>query len=95
LTSGDCLSDPDYKILAFEAKSEGGDLYLLLPDPEELDPVIGTSKWMIRQATAEMYGRGGAGQVDIVGPDGRYKPEYQSEVQTTCAGACGDSKLDW
>jgi hypothetical protein len=42
----------------FEVKVEGGDLSLLLPDPEELDPVVGTSKWMIPQATAETYGRG-------------------------------------
>ncbi|KAG8827851.1 hypothetical protein FRC19_011552 [Serendipita sp. 401] len=99
LTNGECLSDPDYKILAFDVKAEGDDLSLLLPDPTELDPVIGTSKWMIRQATAEMYGRGGAGQIDIVGPDGRYKPElelvHEQEPQTACAGACGDSKLEW
>jgi hypothetical protein len=70
-------------------------LSLLLLDHEELDPVIGTSKWMIRQATAEMDWCGGAGQVDIVGPDERYKPEYKSKAQTACAGTCGDSKLDW
>lgn len=46
LDTGDCLNDDEYKILAFEVKEEDGKLLLLLPPPDDLDALIGTSKWM-------------------------------------------------
>lgn len=78
--------------MAFETREQDGEISLLLPEPEELDAVMGTSKWMIRQATAEAYGRGGAGQIEIIGPDGRLTVESQS----SCGGSsCGDKNLEW
>lgn len=49
-------------------KEENYDLLLLLPDQADLDGVLGTSKWMVRQATAEAFGRNAATQVEIVEP---------------------------
>lgn len=44
--SGECLNDEDFSILSFDVKEENGDVYLRLPESDELDAVIGTSKWM-------------------------------------------------
>jgi nitrite reductase (NAD(P)H) len=46
LSTGDCLSDDQYKILAFDVKAEDGKLLVLLPPPDDLDALIGTSRWM-------------------------------------------------
>ncbi len=82
-------------------KTDGDNLLLLLPEPEDLDAVIGTSKWMIRQATAELLDRGGApsnesdqGVVEIV----RLAESVQegSGAGTGCDGSdCADTKLSW
>ena len=89
LTTGACLNDGDYGVIAFDVKREGDDLLLLLPEPDALDAVIGTSKWMVRQATAELIDKGAeeTSAVEIVGP---------TEETGACGGtSCGDSKLEW
>lgn len=51
LDTGDCLNDEEYKVLAFEVKEDengSGDLLVKLPPPDELDALIGSSKWMGR-----------------------------------------------
>lgn len=102
MKSGDCLNDDQYSILAFEAKAEGDDILLLLPESDELDTVIGSSKWMVRQATAELYDRGSGGGVEIVGPDG--KDVAEGAGGSSCSSgaqpaepvsSCGNNKLEW
>ncbi|KAF8587207.1 nitrite reductase [Ramaria rubella] len=88
LDTGACLNDDNYSILAFEAKEDQGNIYLLLPDPEELDEILGSDKWMVKAATAQLHSRGGATQIELVGPDGR--------VQQGCVdGECSGGKLEW
>lgn len=82
------------KILTFDAKEQDGVISVLLPEPDALDAVIGTSKWMVRQATAEAYGRGSAGMIEIIGPDGRVAPEI-AKASCGAGSGCGDSKLEW
>ncbi|CAE6540498.1 unnamed protein product [Rhizoctonia solani] len=94
LKGGNCSNDPEMKILTFDAKEEEGVISVLLPDCDALDAVIGTSKWMIRQATAEAYGKGSAGMIEIIGPDGRVAPEVAESACATGSG-CGDSRLEW
>ncbi|KAI6043894.1 hypothetical protein EDC04DRAFT_2599764 [Pisolithus marmoratus] len=65
LSDGTCLNDTQYSIISFDIRQEGNDLQVLLPEPEELDAVIGTSKWMIKQATAEVISRGGGQGIEI------------------------------
>lgn len=76
LESGECMNDDSYKILAFEARlaSNGTDVEIKLPPADKLGDVIGTSKWMVKKATAEVVGRGSAGQVEIAGPQGASRP---------------------
>ena len=50
LKSGACGNDDSFGIISFEAKEEDGSVYLLLPETEDLDRVLSTDKWMIRQA---------------------------------------------
>ncbi len=99
LTTGECLNDESYGIVTFDVKTEGDELLLLLPEAEDLDGVIGTAKWMVRQATAEMLDRGleliEESAVEIVGP-GEGLLQSEAEVGVAgCGSACGDSKLEW
>lgn len=94
LTDGACLNDMDYSIISFDMKQEDDNLLVLLPEPEQLDAVIGTSKWMVKQATAEAMSRGGGQGVEIATVDG--PPTADT---TSCSGAgssCGgNSTLEW
>lgn len=76
LTGGECLNDADYTILSFDAR-EGPenheDIQLLLPPEKDLDAVIGTEKWLIRQAVSEALGLNSATQIDVVGPSGELR----------------------
>jgi nitrite reductase (NAD(P)H) len=47
LDNGECLNDDNFGIMAFEVKEEDDFLLVRLPEPEELDEVIGTEKWMV------------------------------------------------
>lgn len=56
LDDGDCTNDDEYKILAFEAREENGAIFLRLPPGDQLDALIGSAKWMVRQADARVMG---------------------------------------
>jgi hypothetical protein len=47
---------------------------------------------MVRKATAEAFGRGASGMIEIVGPDGQ--PPSKSGGQQS-GGCGGNSALDW
>ncbi|TFK34312.1 NADPH nitrite reductase [Crucibulum laeve] len=94
LTSGECLNDPDYQILSFKAREDPENeknIQLLLPPQQDIDAVLGTEKWLVRQAESEALGLNAATQIDVVGPKG----EVTAEVSSSCGGACGDNKLEW
>ncbi|TNY23557.1 NADPH nitrite reductase [Rhodotorula diobovata] len=80
LDNGDCLNDDEYKILAFSVKEDGGDLLVQLPPPDELDALIGSSKWMVRKATAEAFGRNAATKIECVGSPFAIAPLARSTV---------------
>lgn len=49
LDTGECINDDEYKVLAFEVQeSEQGKLLVKLPPPDQLDALIGSTKWMVR-----------------------------------------------
>lgn len=93
LSTGDCLNDADYKILAFSAREVDGDISVLLPPAEDLDELIGSSKWMVRKATAAVFGKNLATSLEIVGPDSSPLGGLSS-LET---GGCqtGGGKLEW
>ncbi|KAF9239853.1 hypothetical protein BU15DRAFT_87858 [Melanogaster broomeanus] len=86
LTDGECLNDVEYSIISFDVKQEGDNLLVLLPETEQLDAVIGTSKWMVKQATAEVISRGGGQGIEIAALD-------DSSLQSNASGACGGSGM--
>ena len=112
LSEGKCLTDNNYKIIAFEvrrafvhfhshelkilfgcqAKEENGGIFVKLPDPEAIDAVLGTRKWMVKQETREpMLSH----HVEIVAPQAdTEKPALMQEnlVQSCMAG---NKNLDW
>lgn len=94
LTSGECLNDDSYRILAFDVKVEGDDLLVLLPEAEALDAVIGTSRWMIKQATAELIDRSAESGIEIVGPAQEVGEASGCGTGEGAAG-CGNSTLEW
>ncbi|KAI0638758.1 nitrite reductase [Trametes polyzona] len=95
LTSGACLNDESYGIVPFQVKTDGDDLLLLLPDEGELDAVIGTSKWMVRQAQAEVFDKASAdASIEVVGPSDSLLADG-SDAKTCNGTSCGGSKLDW
>lgn len=108
LDSGDCTNDAEYKILAFSVKIIDSDVYLLLPPEEELDALIGSKRWMIRKATAQVFGRNKASAIEIVGPKNMddeeendengglvQKKEMGGECGEEPGSGCGSNKLEW
>ncbi|KAI6106917.1 hypothetical protein EDD16DRAFT_1489574 [Pisolithus croceorrhizus] len=94
LDDGTCLNDIQYSIISFDIRKEGDDLQILLPEPEELDAVIGTSKWMVKQATAEVISRGGGQGIEIAAEHLGGPPAATTGAGCD-GGSCGDSTLDW
>ena len=94
LTDGKCLNDEDFSIIPFDVKQEGDDLLVLLPDSDKLDVVIGTSKWMVKQASAELASRGGGEGIEIAGVEiGLTESGSACGGQSSCSG--GNASLDW
>lgn len=87
LTSGECLNDENYSILNFEAKAEGDDIAILLPDQSELDAVIGTQKWMVRRRSPDTEDDR---SVEIVPPSTMVVASGDS-----CPSDCKDTRLEW
>ncbi|KAL7420621.1 hypothetical protein Q5752_004572 [Cryptotrichosporon argae] len=88
-------SDSDFQILTFDVKEHGDDLLLLLPPAEELDALLGTNKWMVKQATSEALGLNAATAIEIVGPTGQRVDEVPGTGGGCADAGCGDKKLEW
>lgn len=85
LTCGKGLSDTEYDILAFQAREDPeneNDIQLFLPPKQDIDAVLGTEKWVVRQAESEALGLNAATQVEFVGM------KEGSQL-------CGDPKFEW
>ena len=47
------------------------DIQVLLPPIDDIDAVLGTQKWLVRQAESETLGLNEATRMEMVGVDGR------------------------
>ncbi|KAJ7512051.1 nitrite reductase [Mycena galericulata] len=91
LTEGVCLNDSDYQILTFEARENPdntNEIQLRLPPKDDIDAVLGTEKWLVRQAQSEALGLNAATQVEIVGAQGDARSPGAS-------AGCGSGALEW
>jgi nitrite reductase (NAD(P)H) len=96
LTQGKCLNDPDYEIVTFEARVDGSsDIQLLLPPKDDINGVLGTERWLIRQAESEALGLNAATQVEMVGINGLGSKSEDEHLACAVGGACGDKRLEW
>jgi len=95
LTDGKCLNDDNFSIISFDVKQEGDNLLVLLPDSDKLDAAIGTSKWMVKQAAAELVSRGGGEGIEIAGVG--IDPTESTSACSGGGGSCGggNASLDW
>ena len=65
----------------------------MLPPKDDMDAVLGTERWFIRQAESEALGLNAATQVEMVGIHGLGS---ESEEGNLVGGAaCGDKRLEW
>ena len=97
LVDGDCLNDSEYQILTFDAREDPsgtGDVEVLLPPEHDIDAILGTEKWLLRQAQSEALGLNADAKIEIVVPSNA-GPELAEGGMDNCGGGCGDSKLSW
>jgi len=96
LTEGKCLNDPDYEIVSFEVRVLDGDIQLLLPPKDDINGVLGTKRWLIRQAESEALGLNAATQIEMVGINGLGSQPEDEHLACVVGGApCGDKRLEW
>ncbi|KDR83434.1 hypothetical protein GALMADRAFT_235573 [Galerina marginata CBS 339.88] len=95
LQEGTCLTDDNYKIMTFEVKEENGDLFIKLPEPLAIDAVLGTSKWMVRQAVQESVNKSPSSRVEIVAPS--QAAVVDSTIPASDGVSClsANRNLDW
>lgn len=92
LTEGACLNDSEYSILTFEARENpdnADEIQLLLPPKDDVDAILGTERWLVRQAQSEALGLNSATQIEIVGAQGEVRSGH------VATGGCGSSVLEW
>lgn len=65
-----------------------------MPPVEDIDAILGTEKWLVRQAESEALGLNKATQVEMVGLGG-HSESFASKEQEGCTSlACGDKSLE-
>ncbi|CAG8467296.1 11382_t:CDS:2 [Funneliformis caledonium] len=90
LDTGECISgDVELKLMTFEVKILDDFVWLNLPPVQELDRILGTSKWKVtKNGTHEksrFLQRSAKARIEILG-----------KINDGCADVgCGDKKLDW
>ncbi|PKC74620.1 hypothetical protein RhiirA1_529452 [Rhizophagus irregularis] len=86
LETGECVSgDVDLKLMTFEIKIEDDFVWLYLPPKQELDRILGTSKWKVSKKLSKMSKS--KNNIEILG----------STAAVGCGdiSPCGDKKMDW
>ena len=51
LTTGQCLNDSDLSVKVFPVRVEGDAVYLQLPDKEQLNAILGSDRFRVRQSS--------------------------------------------
>ncbi|CAI2169379.1 11206_t:CDS:2 [Funneliformis geosporum] len=90
LDTGECISgDVDLKLMTFEVKIQDDYIWLNLPPVQELDRILGTSKWKVakngKHEKSRFLQRSDKARIEILG-----------KINDGCADVgCGDKKLEW
>ncbi|KAL7271948.1 hypothetical protein RUND412_005268 [Rhizina undulata] len=84
---GSCSNDKELSIASFEVEVRGEDLWALLPTVEELDAMLGTERWRVKE------GETGSQFVEM---DRKMKGRKGVKPVEAGSGAgCGSNGLDW
>lgn len=85
---GSCKNDSKHSIATFQVKEEDGKVFLNLPPHEELDDVLGTSKWRVKKDEND------SGVKVFRSLDKKYSINVPKRP-AVAAGGCGSQELDW
>lgn len=80
---GVCLNDEKMNIATFAVEARGEEIWVELPQPEELDALLGTKRWRVRKGE----------EPDKLTSLDKYTAK--TKIQFTNTGGCGDIRLDW
>ncbi|CAG8513126.1 13704_t:CDS:2 [Funneliformis caledonium] len=91
LDTGECISgDADLKLMTFEIRVQDDYVWLKLPSTQELDRILGTSKWKVTKNGKPEKSR-------FLQRSAKSKVEMLGTINSTECGSvgCDDKKLDW
>ncbi|MCJ1309243.1 hypothetical protein MMC25_002901 [Agyrium rufum] len=99
--AGNCTNDSEVSIATFDIEErDDGWVYLELPSEEELDAVLGTGKWMVREGEKDIIKRkvteSGGDAASGKGVKGR-RPSDEEKSGSGTGGAAkkGEVGIDW
>lgn len=82
---GKCRNDDSMSIATFPVEARGEEIWVKLPPHEELDELLGTTKWRIRKEE----------QPDKLASLDKFTAKTKIKFANVSSGGCGDTKLDW
>ncbi|ODV96270.1 hypothetical protein PACTADRAFT_2561 [Pachysolen tannophilus NRRL Y-2460] len=90
--SGSCKNDAAQSVAVFEVKDgEDGNIYIKLPPDSELDDMLGTKRWKVKQEESEKTHNEVFKNIDL-----KFKIKVPKRPLTTVGGSCStDASLDW
>lgn len=89
--SGSCKNDESQSVATFEIKEEDGYIWIKLPNDQELDDVLGTSRWRITQKESVETHNEVFKKIDR-----KFKIKVPTRPVAATGGSCSpDNVLDW
>ena len=82
---GKCLNDEAVSIATFPIEARGDEIWLKLPPEDELDSVLGTSRWRVKKSEVP----------DKLASLDKFTAKTKIKFANVTEGGCGDNKLDW
>jgi len=82
---GKCVNDDQVSIATFPVEARGDEIWVKLPPEEELDGLLGTSRWKVKKEEVP----------DVLSSLDKYTAKTKINFKNVTEGGCGDTKLDW
>lgn len=82
---GKCLNDETVSIATFPIEARGYEIWVKLPPEEELDSLLGTSRWRIKKDEIR----------DKLSSLDEFTAKTKIKFANITQGGCGNNKLEW
>jgi nitrite reductase (NAD(P)H) len=82
---GKCLNDDSINIATFPIEERAGEIWVRLPPEEELDSLLGTTRWRVRKDETP----------DKLGSLNKFTAKTKIRFANGGPTTCGETKLDW